>query len=59
MNHQSLNERAPLDEDTVIPNKESESSCVCVCVLGTQLCPTLSKPTIVARQAPQTMEFSR
>ena len=32
MNHQSLNERAPLDEDTVIPNKESESSCVCVCV---------------------------
>ena len=47
MNHQSLNERSPLDEDIVIPNKESESSCVCVCVcvLGTQLCPTLSKPT--------------
>ena len=42
MNHQSLNARSPLDEDTAIPNKGSKSSCVCVLVA--QLCPTLSKP---------------
>ena len=34
-------------------------SCVCVCVLVAQSCPTLATPWTVARQAPPSTEFSR